>query len=574
MKVLTALLLLISLQCSCAVSPTDCNAVEPEAEKAVDLINKWRRNGYLFQLLRVADAHLDTVGSATVYYLVLDVKESDCWVLSRNQEDCIPAHFRRPSDIVIGQCKVIVTRYSKESQDLRMNDFNCTTSSVSSALSNNKDSPVILDFFEDTEQYRKQADKALDKYKSENSDFASFRVDRVERVARGRGGERTKYYLDFSVRNCSTQHFPRPPKVFGFCRADLSYDIGASDLEAPEYLEVTCEVFNFEEHRNISDVRPHWGPPHHFDGHGHSHHHPQKPHKFGFRPPPEGKDNSDRPPLQEGDFPPFLPPPGSRCHHPPFGTNETQRHPHNHSSSDQHHHGPHSHEHGPHGHGPHKHDPHGHGPHGRGPHKHDPHGHGPHGHGPHGHGPHGNGSHGQGPHGHGPQGHGPHGHGPHGHEPHGHGPHGHGPHGHGPHGHGPHGHGPHGHGPHGHGPHGHDFDDYGPCDPPSLGQGPPDHHHRGHGPPHRHPGKRGPGKGHFPFHPRQIGSIVRLPPLNINEVLPLPEANFPNFSLPNCNNPLNTKIQPFPQSASELCPGTFKSEFPHLSKFFAFRSPK
>uniref|UniRef100_A0A8C9PLT5 Histidine-rich glycoprotein n=1 Tax=Spermophilus dauricus TaxID=99837 RepID=A0A8C9PLT5_SPEDA len=504
MKVLTALLLLISLQCSCAVSPTDCNAVEPEAEKAVDLINKWRRNGYLFQLLRVADAHLDTVGSATVYYLVLDVKESDCWVLSRNQEDCTPAHFRRPSDIVIGQCKVIVTRYSKESQDLRMNDFNCTTSSVSSALSNNKDSPVILDFFEDTEQYRKQADKALDKYKSENSDFASFRMDRIERVARGRGGERTKYYLDFSVRNCSTQHFPRPPKVFGFCRADLSYDIGASDLEAPEYLEVTCEVFNFEEHRNISDVRPHWGPPHHFDGHGHSHHHPQKPHKFGFRPPPEGKDNSDRPPLQEGDFPPFF-------------------------SSDQHHHGPHSLEHGPHGHGPH----------GHGPHKHDPHGHGPHGHGPHGHGPHGNGSHG-----------------------------------HGPHGHGPHGHGPHGHGPHGHGPRGHDFDDYGPCDPPSLGQGPPDHHHRGHGPPHRHPGKRGPGKGHFPFHPRQIGSIVRLPPLNINEVLPLPEANFPNFSLPNCNNPLNTKIQPFPQSASGSCPGTFKSEFPHLSKFFAYRSPK
>ncbi|XP_048659997.1 histidine-rich glycoprotein isoform X2 [Marmota marmota marmota] len=458
MKVLTALLLLISLQCSCAVSPTDCNAVEPEAEKAVDLINKWRRNGYLFQLLRVADAHLDTVGSATVYYLVLDVKESDCWVLSRNQEDCIPAHFRRPSDI--------------------------------------------------------------------------------------RGGERTKYYLDFSVRNCSTQHFPRPPKVFGFCRADLSYNIEASDLEAPEDLEVICEVFNFEEHRNISDVRPHWGPPHHFDGHGHSHHHPQKPHKFGFRPLPEGKDNSDRPPLQEGDFPPFLPPPGSRCHHPLFGTNETQRHPYNHSFSDQHHHGPHSHEHGPHGHGPHKHDPHGHGPHGQG-----PHGHGPHGHGPHGHGPHGQG-------------------------PHGHGPHGHGPHGHGPHGHGPNGHGPHGHGPHGHGPRGHDFDDYGPCDPPSLGQGPPDHHHRGHGPPHRHPGKRGPGKGHFPFHPRQIGSIVRLPPLNINEVLPLPEANFPNFSLPNCNNRLNTKIQPFPPSASELCPGTFKSEFPYLSKFFAYPSPK
>ncbi|MBZ3887733.1 Kininogen-1 [Sciurus carolinensis] len=220
MKVLTVVLLLISLQCSCAVSPTDCDAVEPVAEKALDLINKWRRNGYLFQLLRVADAHLDRAGSTAVYYLVLDVKESDCWVLSRNQEDCIPAEFRRPSDTVIGQCKVIVTKYSNESQDLRMNDFNCTTSSVSSALGNSKDSPVILDFLEDTELYREQADKALDKYKSENSDFDSFRVDRVERVARA---------------------------IFGFCRADLSYDVGASDLEALEKLDVNCEVFNFEE---------------------------------------------------------------------------------------------------------------------------------------------------------------------------------------------------------------------------------------------------------------------------------------------------------------------------------------
>uniref|UniRef100_A0A8D2CQ69 Histidine-rich glycoprotein n=1 Tax=Sciurus vulgaris TaxID=55149 RepID=A0A8D2CQ69_SCIVU len=520
MKVLTAVLLLISLQCSCAVSPTDCNAVEPVAEKALDLINKWRRNGYLFQLLRVADAHLDRVGSTAVYYLVLDVKESDCWVLSRNQEDCMPAEFRRPSDTVIGQCKVIATKYSNESQDLRMNDFNCTTSSVSSALGNSKDSPVILDFLEDTELYREQADKALDKYKSENNDFDSFRVDRVERVARAKGGERTKYYLDFSVRNCSTQHFPRHPKIFGFCRADLSYDAGASDLEAPEKLDVTCEVFNFEEHRNISDMGPHWGPPHHPGGHGHSpardHHHPHKPHKLGFRPPQEGKDNSDRPPLQEGAFPP-LPPPGSRCPHPRFGSNETHGHPHNHSSSDKHHPGPHSHGHGPHGHGPHGH-----------------HGHGPHGHGPHGHGPHG----------------------------------------HGPHGPGPHGHGPHGHGPHGPGPHGHDFDDFGPCDPPPRGQGPPDHHHHGHGPPHKHSGKRGPGKGHFPFHRRQIGSVLQLPPLNINEVLPLPEANFPIFSLPNCNNPLHPEIQPFPQSASESCPGKFKNEFLYLSKFFAYTSPK
>uniref|UniRef100_A0A8C0WE31 Histidine-rich glycoprotein n=1 Tax=Castor canadensis TaxID=51338 RepID=A0A8C0WE31_CASCN len=184
MKVFIAALLLLTLQCSCAVSPTDCNDIEPVAEEALDLINKGRWNGYLFQLLRVSDAHLDSEGSATVYYLVLDVKESDCWILSRKPLDECEQVSRRPSDIVIGQCKVIATSYSNETQDLRVNDFNCTTSSVSSALANTKDSPVLADFFEDTEAYRKEADKALDEYKKENSDFASFRVDKVERVAR------------------------------------------------------------------------------------------------------------------------------------------------------------------------------------------------------------------------------------------------------------------------------------------------------------------------------------------------------------------------------------------------------
>ncbi|XP_055481128.1 histidine-rich glycoprotein [Psammomys obesus] len=444
MKVLTSALLLVILQGVHALSPTNCNASESTAEKVLDLINKGRRNGYAFQLLRVSDAHLDEVGAATVYYFVLNVKESDCWVLStKPQDDCLPNRW--PSELVIGQCKVIATRYSNESQDLRVNGYNCTTSSVSSALSNTKDSPVLFDFFEDSELYRKQANKALNKYKRENDDFASFRVERVERVIRARGGERTNYYVEFSARNCSTQHFPRYPPVSGFCRAVLSYSVEAADLETPENTDITCEVFNFEDHQNMS-VHP-------------------------------------------------------------------------------------SHGHHPHGHHPHRH------------HIHRDH--------PHGHHPHGDH--------------------PHGHRPPGHHPHGHRPPGHHPHGDHPHGDHPPGHRPHGHHPHGHEFHNYGPCDPPSNSQG---QSQRGFGPPHGHSRETGPGKGPFPFHQREIGYIYRLPPLNIGEVLALPEANFPSFSLPNCNNPLQPKIQSFPQTASESCPGKFKMEFPQIYKFFAYVPPK
>uniref|UniRef100_A0A671F2R6 Histidine rich glycoprotein n=1 Tax=Rhinolophus ferrumequinum TaxID=59479 RepID=A0A671F2R6_RHIFE len=349
-------------------------------------------------------------------------------------------------------------------------------SPVSSALANTKDRPGLFDYFEDTELYRKQADKALEKYKRKNDDFAFFRVDRVERVVRVRGEERTNYYVDFSVRNCSSHHFPR----------------------------------HATEHRNISDVQAHLDHLPHSGGHEHSpagkpsfkpkrsrdSHHPHKPHQLGCPPPLEDKNHADRPQFQSG-APPVLPP--SRCHHPHFGTNGTHTPLHNHSSSEHH---------------------------------------------------------------------------PHGHHPHDHHPHGHRPHGHHLHGHHPHGHHPHGYHPHGHHPHGQDFHDHGPCDPPPYSQSSQDHHRWGHGPPPRHSEERGPGKRHFPFKWRQIGYVYRLPPLKKGEVLPLPEANFPIFSLPNHNNPLKREIQPFPQSASESCPGTFKSEFPQVLTFFAYTFPK
>ncbi|CAO2631398.1 Histidine-rich glycoprotein [Lemmus lemmus] len=516
MKVLTVALLLVTLQYSHALSPASCDVSEPSAEKVLDLINKGRRNGYAFQLLRVSDAHFDTVGDTTIYYFVLDVKESDCWVLStKSQNDCLEALW--PSEIVIGQCKVVATRYSNESQDFRVNGYNCTASSVSSALSNTKDSPVLLDYLEESEVHRQQAHKALDMYKGKNDGFSSFRVDQVERVIKVRGGERTNYYVDFSIRNCSTQHFHGRPPVFGFCRAFLSYNVDATDLETPENTDINCEVFDFEKRYEHGD--------------------------------PE--DDSDRSPHPGG---PQLPP----RHFPHFSTNRTHRHPHNHRH----------HPHGPHGRERHEHPPHGPPPHGP-PHGPPPHGAPPHGPPPHGPPPHGPPPHGYDFHDYGPcdppsndqeyegpphhRGHGPphhRGHGPPHHQ--GHGP----PHhrGHGP----PHhrGHGP----PHhrGHGP------------PHHRGHGPP--HHRGHGPPHGHSGKRG--KGFSPFHHQQVGGIYRLPPLNAGEVLAIPEANFPSDSMSNCKNPLQPQIQHFPEVASELCPGKFKSEFPQISKFFANMPPK
>lgn len=39
------------------ITPADCNTIETDAGVALDLVNRQRRDGYVFGLFRVADAH-------------------------------------------------------------------------------------------------------------------------------------------------------------------------------------------------------------------------------------------------------------------------------------------------------------------------------------------------------------------------------------------------------------------------------------------------------------------------------------------------------------------------------------
>ncbi|XP_027731499.1 histidine-rich glycoprotein [Vombatus ursinus] len=414
------LLLLASAELSFSLSPADCEAVGPKAVEILNQINENRRDGYQFQLLRVADAHTDAHGeeSAVIHYLVLDVKESDCSVLSSTPvQDCQPKGGKRPTETVIGKCKVVAITHPnttcKPEHD-EVIEFNCTTSSVSSALTDPTSGPVIIDYLENPEQYKKQAEKALKEYQEADASVSSFQLLKVERALEERGGESITLYLDFSIRNHSAEapphHFsgpegrPPPPPffrscpVFGFCWAALVYNVQNSDLNKPDDLRINCEIFKVEDPSHFSSKRHHHWPHGHFGGH--RHHPPRGPHPshghfgHGCQEPPHhdhshehrGPPPTHPPSLEERepkggpDEPDLHHPQGT---HPPFG------------HADHHRHG--SHKHGPHGHGPHN-----HGSCGCGPHGHGPHGHGHHGHGRHGHGHHRHGHHHHGPHGHSP----------------------------------------------------------------------------------------------------------------------------------------------------------------------------
>ncbi|XP_015727175.1 histidine-rich glycoprotein [Coturnix japonica] len=421
--------------------PTDCESIETEAGMVLDLVNRHRQDGYVFGLLRVADAHKLQTENSSVLYLTLDVLETECSVLSgRPWETC---EYGDLYSMDFGQCKII-TYTSQMLKKPKLYGYNCTLSPVPPDLIECKDCPVKVEVLEVIEQHKDIAAKLLEKFNHEGNHTNYFKVDKVEKILKATAS-REVHILGFSIKetNCSRgeqQQTDEPLECeflddwhahTGFCKARI-----VTDPDEPNGMEINCELYHpwqryygqrcrspapgwpHKHHHHHRHRHRHRGPPtfqfkpgdsehnHDFNRdqqdsheeppppcHGrHHHHHP--PH-HGQPPAPQEEpehpsstpplyDKQHRPPLiqEKSDFPPSAPPQYDEQHNPP----------------PPHHHGPHCppphghhHPHHPHHHGPHCPPPHGHHhphhPHHHGPHCPPPHGH-HHPHHPHHHGPH------------------------------------------------------------------------------------------------------------------------------------------------------------------------------------------
>lgn len=138
-------LVLCTLAASCsasfpaqqAVTPPDvqsrgCNDrdVVSFAEFALEDINKNRRDGYVLSLNRVSDAREQRQGNGmgSLYYLTLDVLETECHVLSeKSSKDC---EERSLHESVYGQCKALfyINRPKRITHTVA---YNCTLRPVS-----------------------------------------------------------------------------------------------------------------------------------------------------------------------------------------------------------------------------------------------------------------------------------------------------------------------------------------------------------------------------------------------------------------------------------------------------------
>ncbi|XP_050164626.1 histidine-rich glycoprotein isoform X6 [Myiozetetes cayanensis] len=388
MLLLASAFFLTLLQCSNAqnkasFTPADCNTIETDAGVALDLVNKHRRDGYVFGLFRVADAHELHTGNSSVLYLTLDVLETECPVLSRKHWESCEYSDTYPMDF--GQCKII-TYTNHLLKKPQLYGFNCTLSPVPPDLLECKDCPVKIEVLEVTEQHKDIATKALKKFKIESNHTNYFAVDKVERVLK-MTASREGHILGFSIKetNCSetVQQEDQASECdflhdwhahMGFCTARV-----ISDADEPDGTDISCEIYHPWQlgfGRRGKGGKPHRHPHFHHFGHRHHHrHHHRHECPPSSQPRPEdpehnhnfSKEDQDS---HEGLAPPPPPPPHGPDHpHPP------------------HHHGPHCPPPPPPPHGPdHPHPPHHHGPHcppppppPHGPdHPHPPHHHGPH----------------------------------------------------------------------------------------------------------------------------------------------------------------------------------------------------
>ncbi|XP_053566165.1 fetuin-B [Bombina bombina] len=228
------------------VQPICCNGREREVSVALDLINKDRDEGYVFSPLRVAAAYEQPGkwGRGSIYYLTIDVLETECSVLSgKSWQNCstdIPLHEK-----VFGQCKVIMyiaNGYSK------LKSYNCTTSAIPSRVIHRMCPDCPSRIKDITPEIKAKVQLMLDKFNENNT--RHFEIYHIEKVTM-QWVVGASYFAEFTIKEntCQkTQHetinplicvFPKEGEAaVGFCKGSL-FERSISK----ENVAVSCETY-------------------------------------------------------------------------------------------------------------------------------------------------------------------------------------------------------------------------------------------------------------------------------------------------------------------------------------------
>ncbi|XP_060098612.1 fetuin-B-like isoform X2 [Heteronotia binoei] len=229
--------------------PCNSSSVKAVADLALDKLNEDRRTGYVLGLQRIFYAYeLEWQETGLVYYLTLDVLETECHVLSRKPwKDC---GFRPAHESVYGQCKV--TFYiNKPWRILHLFNYDCILQPIPAAafLRTCPDCPVPGNPTEP--RYLEAAILSLAKFNAENNHIHYFKLRNVTR-ARSQWVVGPSYFVSYVIQetscsksqaledlsNCS--FLPDETADVGVCKGSVTN----SQIEHRKFISADCEIFH------------------------------------------------------------------------------------------------------------------------------------------------------------------------------------------------------------------------------------------------------------------------------------------------------------------------------------------
>uniref|UniRef100_A0A3Q0RUQ0 Cystatin domain-containing protein n=1 Tax=Amphilophus citrinellus TaxID=61819 RepID=A0A3Q0RUQ0_AMPCI len=171
------------------IEPGSCEdpSTKAAAELALTKINQNRKEGYIFGLRRISNAHSKKTGQFFVtFYLTLDVVETNCSVLSK--KDWKSCEIRPTHNMpVYGQCKavILIANTYGLSKMTRLLDYNCVIRPVPAArvFEMCPDCPALINH--DSDQVQKTVSLSLEKFNKESGLANRFALLKISRATAG-----------------------------------------------------------------------------------------------------------------------------------------------------------------------------------------------------------------------------------------------------------------------------------------------------------------------------------------------------------------------------------------------------
>ncbi|KAM6414163.1 fetuin-B [Rhynochetos jubatus] len=224
-------------------------AVEEAADLALRQINADRKEGYVLSLYRIFSVreHPQEI-TGSVFYLILDVVDTECHVLSRRLwKNCT---IRFGHEAVYGQCKATI--YINQARNIaHLNNYECILQPVPPRYIWRVCPDCPVDDCPTEPKYLEAAAQSLAKFNEESEQTHYFSVLNVTRSSM-QWVVGPAHFVEFLIQetSCSKSDtiadiskckpLPSDLAQIGFCKGSVVN----SDLENTQFVKISCEIFS------------------------------------------------------------------------------------------------------------------------------------------------------------------------------------------------------------------------------------------------------------------------------------------------------------------------------------------